>query len=42
MNFIEGLVGLLVVLAVAVAVVFFWDTITHVYMQDHVTTFEGE
>jgi hypothetical protein len=32
---IESLVGLVVVLAVAAAVVFFWDTLTHVYMQDH-------
>lgn len=35
MNFIEGLVGLIVVLIVAGAVVFFWDTLTHVHIQEH-------
>ncbi len=42
MNFIEGLVGVSVVLVVVVAVVFLWDTVTHVYTQDHIETFEGE
>ncbi len=37
---IERLVGLMVVLAVAAAVVFFWDTLTHVYIQEHQTIWE--
>ena len=32
---IESLIGLIVVLAVAAAVVFFWDTSSHVYLQEH-------
>ncbi len=31
----ESLVGLVVVLAVSAAVVFLWDTLTHVYIHEH-------
>ncbi len=38
----ESLVWLVVVLAVAATVVFLWDTLTHVYIQEHQTIWEDD